>query len=62
MEEMEGWGVSEIVAYCPECDQLHIIGGGGFIFKDEGGPFYLVYEIGGSHPFRTHKMYIMGDL
>jgi hypothetical protein len=52
------------VVYCPECDGLHLTNKEGFIFKDEGGPFYLVYEISVSGPtlFRTHKMYIVGDL
>ncbi len=51
----------ERVWYCPECDGLHtMIQGQGFMFKDEGGPFLLVYEKRGD--FKTHKVYLIGDL
>lgn len=46
--------------HCPECDRLHLMERAkAFIFKDEGGPFIMVYENG---KWTTHKFYLIGEL
>lgn len=50
----------EKVWYCPECDGIHVMPQGhGFLFKNENGPFIMVYE---KDSWNTHKLYLVGEL
>jgi hypothetical protein len=48
----------EYVAYCPECDGLHVVVGG-YVFKNEFGPFVKVVELA---KYTIHDFYLVGEL
>lgn len=51
----------EFVLYCAECDGLFVQEiKGAFIFKNEAGPFVMLYEKNGL--FKMHDFYIVGNL
>jgi len=53
----------DFVWYCPEYNLIDIHPKEkGFMFKDEGGEFHLMYFLDPNRPFLTVNFYLIGEL